>query len=646
MAEEKPVTMQAAVVNSRSQITCNSILQARQFIKRVNQRGLPLFFSSWDDCDCWRTQAVASSVQMPQWIYNRPPDKCDETEIRLAKLLNEQLGDEWIVRWGYWYHDNSGMQREGDFLILGPTGGVLLLEVKSSLHHMAATGEWSEGDGDNPVTQLMAQHSGVIRRMNEIANGRRLPWIAKSLALPSIEIATNLNEYRSVPRSLILAGNDLRDLPNLWRRLFSASREHAAEQREVFLESYGEAVLPRNVKAFVSETDKLILRQATADYRFLDMLSGNLQLLIEGGVGTGKSWYAIEQARRLAENDAGSAGRDVLMVAYNLALCERLRFNVGKLHLKRGSITVRSSEQLAADILKACGIAHVIPTSKEEAQIYFDETLPQLAMEALCTESDKMQDFMGRFDALVVDEAQDHDTRLQNSPASDEQCGWWSLYALMLKSGWNSPMAIFGDVAQRPPFRAADRFNFEALRCRLTQHAHLRLDTALRYTRQILRFLKSLEAEGTMHLVRGLRTEQRLLDGPEVVLMECASDQTAKAVETVLDEWQTSGLCSPSKVLILYDRSTIDRSVLAGLQSLHEHDLKPFLEVVDSPNQEAIGHTSIHKAKGLDSLAVILVGLRPFGQLTQPYDHFTYFMGASRARQMLACIHVSEPSES
>ena len=54
-----------------------------------------------------------------------------------------------------------------------------------------------------------------------------------------------------------------------------------------------------------------------------------------------------------------------------------------------------------------------------------------------------------------------------------------------------------------------------------------------------------------------------------------------------------------------------------------------------------IGHTSIHKAKGLDALAVILVGLPSFDQLTRPYYRYTYFTGVSRARQLLACVHVA-----
>jgi len=94
---------------------------------------------------------------------------------------------------------------------------------------------------------------------------------------------------------------------------------------------------------------------------------------------------------------------------------------------------------------------------------------------------------------------------------------------------------------------------------------------------------------------------------------------------------------------LLYDRSQIDRTPLAGVEELHQHRLVPFGEQQDHPEAHSLGHCSIHKAKGLDALAVILIVPRAFEQLTDPYDRFTYFMGASRARQLLACVHVAEP---
>ncbi len=574
---------------------------------------------------------------MPRWIYNRPPEKCEETELRFARKLNELLPDNWVVRWGYWYEDNSGTLREGDFLVLGPTGGVAVFEVKTSLGYVASTGKWDTKDGDNPVVQLLAQHHGVIRHLERAAASGKPPWVAKALVLPGSDIDANLSEYRGVPRSLIVAASDLKDFGATWKRLFSGTRDVTKEQSEIFLKAYGEGLEPRAVKAFISEADKFILRQATANYKLLDMLSGNRQFVVEGGVGTGKSWYAIEQARRLAENTGGESGRSVLMMAYNLALCERLRSGVSTPRLKRGSIKVLGSEALAAEILEASGIRHEVPADQKEAQGYFDEVLPLLAIEALTTEGDKLRHFLGKFDALVVDEAQDHDTRL---PGNSDQAGWWSIYAALLKNGWQSPMALFGDGAQRPPFRSGDRFDLAKLRQRLSQHAHLRLNRALRYASPVYRFLTQLDGEGTNELVAGLQTDGGLPDGPDVVLREGGALELPTIVKQVLEEWEASGLCTPSKVLILYDRSNISKTSLSGVSDLAGHALLPFTETLDRPQEAAIGHSSIHKAKGLDALGVILVGLRPFGQLTTPYDRYTYFMGASRARQLLACVHL------
>jgi hypothetical protein len=73
---------------------------------------------------------------MARWIYQRPIDCCDPTELIVAKRL-ALLSDEWVIRWGFYYNTD----REGDFLILGPTGGVLVLEVKSGeLRKLSTTG--------------------------------------------------------------------------------------------------------------------------------------------------------------------------------------------------------------------------------------------------------------------------------------------------------------------------------------------------------------------------------------------------------------------------------------------------------------------------------------------------------------------------
>jgi hypothetical protein len=48
---------------------------------------------------------------------------------------------------------------------------------------------------------------------------------------------------------------------------------------------------------------------------------------------------------------------------------------------------------------------------------------------------------------------------------------------------------------------------------------------------------------------------------------------------------------------------------------------------------------SVNKAKGLGSLAVIMIDVERFDKLTTPQDQMNYLTGTSRARQLLAILH-------
>jgi hypothetical protein len=55
---------------------------------------------------------------------------------------------------GVFLPDDHGHDREGDFLVLGPAGGLLVLEVKSSIPRwFSSTGQW-EGDLEWPDAVL------------------------------------------------------------------------------------------------------------------------------------------------------------------------------------------------------------------------------------------------------------------------------------------------------------------------------------------------------------------------------------------------------------------------------------------------------------------------------------------------------------
>ena len=89
-------------------------------------------------------------------------------------------------------------------------------------------------------------------------------------------------------------------------------------------------------------------------------------------------------------------------------------------------------------------------------------------------------------------------------------------------------------------------------------------------------------------------------------------------------------------MLILHKQSDIARSALGERRVLLGRNLREVTET-DVP-ADSIRHTSINKAKGLDARAVILLGLPPFADCEDDFTTYTWFMGASRARQLLAVV--------
>lgn len=281
---------------------------------------------------------------MAKWIYNRPYEFCGPAELDVARVL-AKLGDGWTIRWGFYYDTD----REGDFLVIGPTGGVLVLEVKGGqLRKLDTTGRWEGPEQDHPLMQLSAEWKAVIQRMESFADGRKIPFVAKALCLPEITIDPTMTEFRGIPRQLIVDRRDLADFATTWhRQLFDKNLPITSDARKVFMEAYAADVAPKALKHFVSETDRILLRHLQGDYGILEMLDGNRQLFVEGGPGTGKTWLALEQAYRFAES---AGGQRVLLLCYNLALAGLLSDLVAKRKPQRGEVVVRSWEGLAKDL--------------------------------------------------------------------------------------------------------------------------------------------------------------------------------------------------------------------------------------------------------------------------------------------------------
>lgn len=576
---------------------------------------------------------------MIDWILHRPPHASNPSEIRVAERL-KGLADSpyaWTVIWGYYYQDSRGMQREGDFLILGPAGGLLVLEVKSSLpRHFPETGRW-EGAGDSdPISQLITEWQGVIRGIK--AKGAT-PYIEKALCVPGTDAPPDVESFQGISRNWLVTGNDLENWVATWLRIFGNHVRNPVDplQRRAVLEAFGQGSLPEEKRAFVDHTEQLFERQFTSRFALLDQLSENRQLLVHGGTGTGKTWHALELAFRHARH---GTGQRVLFLTYNKALTAQLRRIVALRQIERGEVIVSGWEELFLELCFLAGKPATLPpagSTTETIRAFYEVELPRLVLEI--SREPLLRKTWPCFDALVVDEGQDHDTcwHAEIKTLSDETGGWWHIYQILLNEGRNAPAGVFYDAAQRPPFRAAERFDPAVLTTTWSQPAHVRLQPAVRYTRPLWQFFRNHSSSVTSGMIDALGQGDHLPEGPDAESHSLPTGTNAcDLVESILARWKKSGLCDPSDVLILHAQSDITRSPLGDRRILGVHNLRECTEQEDAPN--TIRHTSIHKAKGLDSKAVILIGLPPHKDLSSDYDHFSWFMAVSRARQLLAVV--------
>jgi hypothetical protein len=245
------------------------------------------------------------------------------------------------------------------------------------------------------------------------------------------------------------------------------------------------------------------------------------------------------------------------------------------------------------------------------------------------------QQFEPRFDALVVDEAQDQDTCWRESESDEAASGWWEVYWRLLREKTSARMAIFYDSDQRQLFRRKDGFDATRITKRLSQPAHANLLFTLRYSRPVFKFLQTLGSDATSNLVRNLRYRTALPEGPDVELYTVKPESTAAKLEEIVTRWVNDGFCRVDEILILSPHGTKAKTSLAGRSEIGEWPLSSC--VIRNPGELSL--LSINKAKGLDSLAVIMIDTQSFDKLSNSQQQTDYFMGASRSRQLLAILH-------
>lgn len=543
------------------------------------------------------------------------PDDAPPGEKALyAALSSSNETSDWVVLHSLGIAEHvRQVEGEADFVILVPNKGILVVEVKSHQSiHRRADGQWKLGN-DTPTSR------GPFQQARESMHSLRDFLEKKHVDLRSVPMLyavwfTGVRARTMLPEDpewhswQILDSEDLRCVPAAVIRTFEAGTKHLDEKIKYF--SYGgtgpnaeeaeriaSTLRPRfelgsvpgdRRRARRSELIAFIEEQ----YRALDAVAENRSILFSGPAGSGKTFLAMEAARREA-----AMGRRGRLLCFNNFLGKRLSADMSDVD----HLTVGTFHQ---------GLLHLagLPKAPDGAdRTFWERDLPERALEAL------VEDERLAYDFLVVDEIQD----IASEPYLD-------VLDMMVVGGLKDGRVLFfGDFERQAIYE--NEHGRERLRARAPQMMSHRLFVNCRNLPRI-----GFQTNLLSKLEPGYQRDQfrRLDDGvdPSVLPYASGQDQSAqliKAIRSLRDEG-----FELNEIVIL---SPLGSGSTAGTTS--DPWLRQVLHPADGgPRRRGqLTYGTIHAFKGLEAPAVIITD---FDGNIPNYEALLY-VGLTRATDRL-----------
>ena len=306
---------------------------------------------------------------------------------------------------------DSNRDRELDFLVIHPELGLVIVEVKG--HGVEPRGDhWVRIHPDGTEQRLeetpgeqMARQQYLLLRFLKQADLGFVPQITRVLALPALQVKAGQGLGPDLPACRILTREKLRNPFVALREAVSGGRpwEHwrTLEQAVPYrirpqvlrglLDALTPMLMPPPTLGELLEAEGAV--QDRDAQLILDHLAHNFsqgRYHVSGSPGSGKSLLGRKVARLWA-----AEGRKVLVVAFNKALTYATQNALDDLITSRQAV-VGTYHDLAVNLLEE---AQALPAFTTSAT-FFNEALPEAMRRSL-------GDIRQRWDALVVDEAQD-----------------------------------------------------------------------------------------------------------------------------------------------------------------------------------------------------------------------------------------------
>jgi len=584
---------------------------------------------------------------MAEMIPETVPAASTSGEKRVFAAL-ARLPDDCLV-----YYEPVVRRRYPDLIAILPEVGVLIIEVKdwrlAELDSVTPeTITYRRGGVETVVLHPRKQARGyMLRLMDECRKHPRSGMLmqkegpyANRYAFPFCHIAVLANINRSqiereapelahvfppgttVTRDELAAWEAL-DAEALMARLKAcfdpwwAFPKLTPGQVDVF-----RSVIHPEVVIRVSETDLAVLDlRQERNARAL----GDGHRIVYGVAGSGKTVLLIARAKLLAEEPA----KRILMLCYNRLLAGHL------------AAALANHRGVKAMTFHGWGVRNGLDFRGQEEDGVFGERL-------LSSLRNGARD-VGRFDAVLIDEAQDW------------PCSWFQCAKLALNEPETGDLLIVGDGSQslyrKRDFTWKDA-GIHALGAR-SINKKFDLDRNYRNTAEILRAARPFSVrqetgkEGVQALPIEPDTAMRSGAEPWLIKLDDAASECHYAA-ALIETWLRGGLdiggrrqrVQPGDIAVLYPRKRPDAAVAA----LHDR-LNGFTRAVlpagDKPTgtlrDEAVKILPMHSARGLQFRIVLLLwaDLLPsrFKASDADVDRGLLYVAMTRAEDMLVVLH-------
>jgi hypothetical protein len=528
---------------------------------------------------------------MGVFLHPEQPDFATDSEREAWKALKGQLRDGDALLHGIRITDPVDGDIEIDLLVLMPERGAAVVEVKGGLVTYAE-GKVTQSDayGDrtiDPFTRAMQQMHSLRRYIEHAPTWSRGHLRAAWLACFPHTVVTGAMGPQG-PREVLIGKEDLPDAAEIIEKRLGNRHDTTRVPAEGWVGDVIDLLLgpprPQDIPSRVARRLARVDELAAQQEALLSFVSPNPKYVVTGSAGTGKTWLAVEQARRWAKD-----GKRVAFVTYGRGVVTLVQSLADQMSARERPDFIGTFHQLGY----RWGV-HAPPGADQD---YWDVEIPRQMIEATA-----MMDPGQRFDAFVVDEAQDF---------AD---AWWPALLSSAKSIDDVHLAIFRDDEQAVFKDRAGRPDID-----LTPFA---LDRNLRNAKEIVDVFRPLISSNP---------RARAGEGLGVEFVPCSREEVIRTADDVVEDLFDQRGWLPDDIALITTAHRHD------IQKEKDHDKDAYWA---SLWDNDVFHGTVAGFKGLERPAVVLAvdGFHPGVDPAQ-----VIYVGMSRARDLL--VVVGDPQE-